>query len=194
MAYTKEQREAKKQEHETLVVKDVTPPSPSNESLENAVEKITPKRIKKKEIPLNTMVPCKSNVYGGLVYVSVKTNERHEWDDYGDVEYIELSELITMKNSQRSFFTKNWILIEDIEILKFLGVEKMYEKAINCESIDQMFHASHAEIKKQINGMSEGMKNTVICRARENIAEGKLDSISTIKLLEELLEAELIEH
>ena len=198
MAYTKEQREKKKAEvgnantHETENIKNID----TNENIisESKEEKIVPKYFVKKDLPLTTMVPCKSNVYGSLVYVSVKTNERHEWDEIGDVEYIELGELITMKNSQKSFFVKNWILIDDIEILDFLGVKKFYEKAIDCKAIDKMFKESAEQITSRISGMTDGMKNTVALRARQKISEGILDSISTIKLLEKLLNVELIEH
>ena len=194
MSYTKAQREAKKKSMEQKNTNTIQTASKEAVDSPTLQKSMVLKQVVKKDIPLTTMVPCASNVFGVLVYISVKTNERHEWSEYGDVEYIELSELVTMKNSQKSFFTKNWILIDDIDILKFLGVEKYYENALNCDEIDRMLLQGPDVIKKKVSGMTSGMKNTVAFRARKLIEEGKLDSINTVKCLEKVLNIELIEE
>lgn len=189
MGYTKAQREAKKLADEAStnhLEADV-----ADKLKENT--KIIPKKVKKANIPLNTIVGCSNGTYGKLMYVSGKTNERHEWDAYGDVEYLELSELVSMKNSQKRFFTENWILIDDIDILKFLGVEKFYEKALNRDEIERLFSLQPEEVTKKIEGMTNGMKNTVAFYAAECIQNGSLDSRKMISALENSLNVELIE-
>ena len=73
---------------------------------------------RKTDIPNTYEIPVKSNVAGGLTYVSRKNKGlEFYWEHTGDVEYIEYSELISMRNTQRKFFENNWIVI--IQQMKF---------------------------------------------------------------------------
>ena len=139
-------------------------------------------------------MPCSNGTYGKLIYVSSRTGETHEWDEYGDTEYLELSELVTMRNSQKRFFTENWIMIDDMDVLQFLGVEKYYEKALNSEEMESLFEADPNELSEKIHGMTDGMKNTVAFYASEKIKDGSLDSRKMISVLENALGVELIEE
>ena len=57
---------------------------------------------RKTDIPNTYEIPVKSNVAGGLTYVSRKNKGlEYYWEHTGDVEYIEYSELISMRNTQR---------------------------------------------------------------------------------------------
>ena len=73
------------------------------------------KKIEHKQLPLDTMVACTNMTSGKLIYISSRQmGFTIEWEHEGDVEYIELGELVTMRNSQRAFFEKNWIAIVSI--------------------------------------------------------------------------------
>ena len=56
------------------------------------------------------------------------------WDAYNSVEYVELAELVAMRNSARRFYEDNWIVLEDtdeytaIQLYEFLKVSKYYDK------------------------------------------------------------------
>lgn len=190
MAYTKAQREAKAK----LAEAANEAISVTKEDKKEADKPIVAKMRVKKELPLNTLVACSNGTYGKLIYISSRTGETHEWDEYGDTEYFELSELVTMRNSQKRFFTENWIMIDDIDVLQFLGVEKYYEKALNSEDMDALFEFSPDEVKEKIQGMTDGMKNTVAFCASERIQNGTLDSRKMITALENALGTELIEE
>ena len=153
---------------------------------------------KKAKIPLDILVPVKSGVQGILVYGSRKTvGYQIEWDSYGAVEYVELGELLSMRNTSRSFYKNNWIFFEDtdeytaVEIYEFLDVTQYYQNTIIGEDIETIFTKSLEDIRKIVSPLSKGVKDTIATKARLMIDSGEFDSINRIQLLEELLDVEL---
>ncbi|POO87876.1 hypothetical protein [Clostridium sp. 3-3] len=152
----------------------------------------------KKKIPLDTMIPVRSGVQGELIYLSKKTvGYQVEWDQYNAVEYVELGELLSMRNTSRSFYKNNWVFFEDtdeytaVEIYDFLDVAQYYENAIVGDDLDKIFVMPLDEIKAVVKPLSRGVKDTLALKARKMIDSGEFDSINKIKLLEKLLDVEL---
>lgn len=198
MAYTKEQREAKKNAEE--VVKEVK--DEVTTETKDVETKPVKEKINIKNIPLNTTVLVKSNCYGQLIYKSKKTGFQIEWDNVSSEQYMSLEELLTMRNTYRKFFEKNWIIIEgftddeysDIsseEILDFLQVKQFYKTLLCPENIDDLFKMKPEEIEKRISNSSAGNKDFIIVRANELIESGELDSLRVINTLEKSLNCEL---
>lgn len=146
------------------------------------------------KIPLDTVVPVVCNVVGGAVYESQKMKGYVvQWDKYGSVEYMELSELVSMRNTARRFFEDNWIVLEDtddftsIQLYNFLKVTKLYENIFTPETIDTVFDMSPSDIIKTISALSKGMKDTIATRAKNKIDAKELDSNNKIEALETAL-------
>ena len=85
-------------------------------------------------IPLDTMVTVVCNTIGGATYISKKASGYIvEWEDFGSEEYMELGELVAMRNTDRRFFEDNWITLEDtdeydaMQLYEFLKVAKYYK-------------------------------------------------------------------
>lgn len=147
-----------------------------------------------KKITGGTLIPCKNGVMGHLIYISTRQmGYQVEWDGFGDVQEIEFSELQTMRGSQRRFFEDNWILIDDAEVLKQLGVDKYYKNHINTENFDTIFTMSPEQIENELTGISEGLKCTIADRAREKVKDGSLDSLSVIKTISRMCNCDLSE-
>ena len=148
----------------------------------------------KKNLDPNMIVTVKNGFHGSLIYKSKRTNERFEWEEFGDEQDMDLQELKNARNSSNTFFANNWFLIDDPEVLEYLGVTEYYKNALNYESFDSLFDESPAEIKNKIALLSNGQKKSVIYRAKELIASGAIDSIKVINALEEALATELIDR
>lgn len=202
---TKEQRELKqteadaqlRSELELKIRKELESEYKNNLSTKENKTTIKATRTKKK-IPLDTMIPCRSGVQGILVYVSKKIiGYSIEWDAYGSVEYLELSELLSMKNTSKSFYVNNWIFFEDteeysaVDIYEFLEVTKYFENAIIGEDLDNIFLKTPKEITKIVSKLSRGIKDTIAAKARILIDAKELDSTNRIEALEEALDVEL---
>jgi hypothetical protein len=149
---------------------------------------------KSKKIPLDTVVPVICNTVGGAIYKSKKmVGYMVEWDEYGSEEFMELSELVAMRNTDRRFFTDNWIVLEDtdeysaFELYDFLKVTKFYENILTPANIDKLFNMDNEAIIKIISGMSKGMKSTIASKVQQKIASGELDSTSKIDAFEDAL-------
>ncbi|WP_143322782.1 hypothetical protein [Clostridium sp. HBUAS56010] len=159
---------------------------------------VTSKIKSKIKIPLDTMIPVRSGVQGELIYLSKKTvGYQVEWDQYNSVEYVELGELLSMRNTNRSFYKNNWIFFDDteeysaVEIYEFLDVVQYYENTIVGDDLDKIFTMSLDEIKATVKPLSRGVKDTLALKTRNMIDSGKFDSMNKIKLLEKLLDVEL---
>lgn len=152
------------------------------------------KKKSKVEIPSNTIIPVKSGVHGILTYSSKKTyGYIVDWDDYGSVEFLEYGELLSMRNTQRSFFENNWIFIEDTEdftaeeIYRALAIDKFYSNIITGNDLDALFVMSPDDIKKTVSILSNGVKQNIAAVAKSKIESGEFDSINRIKALEQSL-------
>ena len=146
------------------------------------------------KIPLDTIVPVVCNVVGGAIYESQKIKGYTVyWDAFGSVEYMELSELVSMRNTSRRFFEDNWIVLGDtdeytaIQLYEFLKVSKLYENVFTPENIDSIFDLDANSIIKTISTLSKGMKATIATRAKEKIDAKELDSNNKIEALETAL-------
>ena len=78
-----------------------------------------------------------------------------------------LGEIVSMKNSQRRFFTDNWIILEDtedysaIELYEFLKVTKFYEHILTPDTIDSNFDMDDSTLIRTLSNLSAGMKATI---------------------------------
>ena len=170
----------------TVEVKESTSPA-------EKVEKKEQYRIKKDFDP-NMIVTVKNGFHGHLVYKSKHTQEKFVWNGFGDEQDMDLKELKNAKNSSKAFFENNWFLIDDPEILEYLGVSKYYEYALNFDSFDKLFTKTPSEIADTISKLSAGQRKSVVYRAKQLIDDGVIDSIKVINTLEEALSTELIER
>ena len=148
----------------------------------------------KKNLDPNMIVTVKNGFQGLLVYKSRRTNEGFVWETFGDEQDMDLQELKNARNSSKTFFENNWFLIDDPEVLEYLGVSQYYKYALNFDSFDGLFNKSPDEISDTISRLSTGQKKSVAYRAKELIANGSIDSIKVINALEESLSIELIDR
>ena len=180
MAYTKAQREAKKTTSRTTTTTS------------------TRKKVAEKEFNPTDLIPVKNGFQGRLIYVSKRQNGVTTiWNDFGDVEYLELAELVSARNTAKSFFRDNHWIIEDPDVLDYLGVSHYYDNSLDLDEIDEVLEmgADQAEDLKQIiKNLPKGQKRTLAYRAKEKINDGEIDSRKIIDALEEVLEVQLIEH
>lgn len=151
--------------------------SDENTKPTKAVNKPTAHRI-----PLDTMVTVVCNTIGGATYISKKASGYIvEWEDFGSEEYMELGELVAMRNTDRRFFEDNWITLEDtdeydaMQLYEFLKVAKYYKNVFTSKNIDELFSYSKDKIIKTVSTLSRGMKETIAVRAKQKLDDDTLD-------------------
>lgn len=147
--------------------------------------------VAKKEIPSDLEVPCVSLVRTGKLVYASKRQLGYEviWKRFMDVQYIELKELMSMRSSESSFFSENWIAIDDSfeykdAVMERLRIKDMYKNMSSTGEFDRLLLLPIAEMVSRVTPMSKTLKESVASYAKDCIQNGSLDSLKRIKALE----------
>lgn len=171
----------------------VDAPATKPEIIEKPIEAVKPVV---KEIDPTQYVTVLNGYQGKLTYKSKKTGELFKWNEFGSEQEMELRELRNAKNTYKKYFEKNWFMFSDefAWVIDYLGVGQYYKNAISIDEFDTIFQKTPDELKKIIEGLSDGQKKAVAFRAKTLIADEVIDSNKVIRTLEEILGVELIER
>ncbi|WP_099467745.1 hypothetical protein [Konateibacter massiliensis] len=178
--------------------------------IENEDIKITtisatsPNAVEKKRLVLSDLdeLVVKSNVFGELIYINDRTGDQFIWENYGEEQTLTAKDIRDMKARQQMFFKEDWVSIIDShsvdmtiytlkDIYDALQVGRYYDENAIAFELDDIFTMNEKEMRETISIMSDTIKRTVVIRANDKIKDGSLDSISKVKLLEEVLNCEL---
>jgi hypothetical protein len=165
-------------------------PIPSSKPTVSAKKKLA--TVKKDD-----QVMVKSCVYGQLTFISRSNGNSVVWNEFGDVAYMSVEDLIDMRNTQRAFFEKNWVIPvgDNAEaVIQSLQLEKYYETFSTFEDFDKIFSYNPEDIPAVMEKLSDSMKETVARRAYALIKDGTLDSVKMIDALEKELGYDLREN
>lgn len=147
-----------------------------------------------KYIPMDATVMVRNATGGKLIYVSKRLNGYEEtWYTFGEEIPMQMSELYSMKNTDRSFFTENWIEVDPL-VLKDLSMEKYYEKAVPIDEINNIFDETPEKITETINNMKSSMKTAFALIAIQKVEAGELTNINVINAIEKALNCSIYEH
>lgn len=159
---------------------------------------VAPVVFEHKELSPDLYVPCVSLVRVGKLVYSSRRQVGYEvvWRGFMDVQYIELKELMSMRSSDVTFFSENWIAIEDSfeykdEVMKKLRITDMYKNISDTGEFSRLLVLPIEQMVSRIAGMSKTIKESVASYAKECIANGDLDSLKRIKALEDALGTKL---
>lgn len=163
-----------------------------NTQAEQQVEvKETPQRNVRAQIDRNTEVPVRSATRNSLLYISKKTHERVEWGEIGDVQFMTVDELMSMKSSQRRFLDEAWVIIDDEAVVEYLGLTKLYDKLFDIGDVDSILDLPAYELEQKLQMLPKGYKKAVAGLARDRIANDEMDSIKKVNLVEKYLDVDL---
>lgn len=174
------------------VAQEVTQAATTAETADNGNG--TKYNVKQRRLTPHTIVTVRNGFAGVLVYRSRHTGEKFKWDGYGSEQYMELQELRNAKGSSKAFFENGWFLIDDDDVIEYLGLQSVYKNALKYDDIDALFGLKPNEIESKIKAAPDGQKVSIAHRARQLISDGKIDSIRVITTLEKCLGVELIER
>lgn len=146
----------------------------------------------RKTLDPNMYVPVRNGFHGVLVYADKYTGEHYRWDEFGDVIDMTVSTLQKVRSSQRRFFSENWFLIDDPEVIDALGVSEYYKNALTLDEFDELFTLDVDAAKERVCLLSDGQKRGVAYSAKQKIESGELSDLNMIRMLEDVLDTELI--
>ena len=136
------------------------------------------------------LIPCKSVVYGELVYVG-RNGSMYEWSGYGDICEVDYSDLLSMKTGQQKFLKEPWLIILDDELAAQWKLSDMNEIFNDIGDIEDLINSGASKVKKSLMNAPQGYKELVKKTAARMLREGYLDSIATVRVIDDILGSNL---
>jgi hypothetical protein len=166
--------------------------TPKKDVLDEVVE-VEEKPVKKKRtIERDEVVACRNLTSGKLIYISKKTGLETVWSVYGDEEYLEVGELLTMRSSQPKFLKNPWLIIDDEDVVEYLGLKSIYDSILPVDELDNFFNCSVNEARDILPKLPKGLRDLLAEKARQGIQDGNLNNLQLIRLLEQELKLDLL--
>lgn len=162
---------------------------------ETTEEKVTTKPRKRVQVSRDLEVAFINFTSGGFIYIDPKTQNRYEMESYGDMDYITVGELLTMKNSNKSILDKFWILLVDVlsddveleDVLKYLQLDKKYEDFLTPDEVDNLILKSNTgKFENIINKSDKNLSERIVERAILLFREGKFNDYSKMEVIKKV--------
>jgi hypothetical protein len=176
----------------------VTETIKENIKVETIQEQKKPKVIQatpKWEPDLHRMICVKNIAKGKLVYKSKRQmGYVLEWEKTDDENYMELVELVNLKNTDKRIIEEPWIKInepDEVEILKYLGIYKYYEKILDIDNIQSVLQLSPDRFERKFKNLPDSFKEAIAERAAKMIKSGELDSLKIKNIIEKDMDIDL---
>lgn len=149
-------------------------------------------------------IKVKSGFYGVLHFRNPRSGETFIWEHMGDIQFLSMNDLKTMKAQDVGYFKNQWIVIVGVsedsnckatsaDICKVLAVDGYYKNFIDPASFNAACNWEDGEIAERVTMLSEGAKQNLIVALNGFIKDGTLDSRRKIKAFEKALECDLQE-
>lgn len=130
-----------------------------------------PKRQKQVEVKMDDLVPCRNISNGTLHFKSTRTGATYLWQGFNDVDMVPVSELVNMKASAGRILTEPWLIVEDDDVVKYLGLDNVYERMIPPEEVNAFFRLSVDEMKQKLDRVPKGTKVLIAEKASTIVAD-----------------------
>ncbi len=168
---------------------------------ETKTTKKTPKTVALHD---GVSVKVRSGFYGKLYFKNPRSGEPFAWSGAGDVQFMTVGDLKTMKAQCPGYFRNNWLIIlgcadgeectaNAAEICKYLAIDHYYKDYIDPASFTSVCEWSEAEIAERVPMLAEGAKQNLTVALKGFIENGTLDSRRKIKAFEKALGCNLLE-
>ena len=134
-------------------------------------------------------IAVRSITFGGLTWISPRTNAHYRWNEIGAVEYIPFGELITMNNTKRQFLFNPLVIVQDERVVKYFRLQPVYEKVAQINSLEKIFNSGNrTEVEKVLRTILDvNMRDVAISRIRAMRKNGTLTNIDVIHTIEKIL-------
>ena len=155
------------------------------------VKETTAKVVERINYQTTDLIPCKSVRYGTLQHVSKKSGNLYEWSDYGDIVDVEYGDLMALKARKSKFIFAPWFIILDDQLAEDWKLTDIYSYFEDFDDVEEFLQSGSVTIRKKLPNAPQGYKDLVTYTAGNMLRNGSLDSIATIKAVDEILHKNL---
>lgn len=154
-------------------------------------ETTTPTTQERRKFAPDDMITCRSVCYGELLYPAKKSGLVYRFAGYGDETEIEFADLQALRSTRSGYLHKPYFVIEDEELLEQWPDMKKVADSIAQIDGERFFNLPPQQFRKALTEMPMGFRDTMRNMANAKINDGSLDSLSKIKILDEVLGTDL---
>lgn len=141
----------------------------------------------------DALIRCVSITSGELIMVGEKTKTVYRWADNGDDQDVEYQDLIYATRGKSGFVFKPRFIIDNEEFLnQNPAVREKYETMYTFNDLQEVLALDPQSMKQTILSLPEGAKDSIKSMAATMIANGTLDSVTKIKILDEIFDTQLM--
>ena len=156
------------------------------------IEEVPVVKIQEKRVYQSSdLISCKSVRYGTLQHVSKKSGNMYEWSDYGDIVEVEYGDLMALKARKSKFIFAPWFIILDGQLAEEWKLTDIYSYFEDFDDIEEFLQSGAMTIRRKLPNAPQGYKDLVTYTAGNMLRNGTLDSIATIKAVDEILHKNL---
>lgn len=161
--------------------------------VENVESATKTKKAAAKKFGPSDPIPCRSTCFGELILEGYKTKLMYTWANAGDVTEVEYQDLQALQSRKSRFLTDPLFVIEDDDLVTQWSsmLKPIYDK-MDETNLEEIMKLPLNKFKAKIKSSPDGVKNSIKRMAASKINSGELDSISKIKVIDELLGTDLI--
>lgn len=131
------------------------------------------------------LVLCMSGVNGTLNFVSPLSGFRATTSAFGQTLKVPYKDLVYVHNVATKAFTEGQIIVLNKAVQEEFGLTDVYKSVITPKNIKTVLNFNADKLSQFISNMPKGMKATLYDEARGMYRTGKIDSVHTIKVLED---------
>lgn len=139
------------------------------------------------------MIMCRSVTHGELIFLGRKSGLQYSWSNIGDETPVEYQDLQAAYSIKSRFLTDPLFVIEDDALVKKWGnmLQSVYD-GLDSGDAEQLLQLPPDALRKALTTASNGMRKSVMSLAAEKIINNELDSLSRIRVIDDVLGTELI--
>lgn len=144
----------------------------------------------KKTFTDSDYILCHSVWFGGL-NITCQSGNTYEFSKYDAECEINYRDLVTLirKHSDHIFAPR--IVIDDEDFLEdFPNVRNVYKKMYTANDLMAIVNLPNSQMKSEIEKLPKESKNTLCKMIGTEIAKGRIDSISKVRVLSEIFDSD----
>lgn len=142
--------------------------------------------VEKKVFGNEDLIKCRSIITGKQVIKGAKSGEIYRFTGLNDVIEIEYRDLISAIRARKNYIFEPRIIVEDDDFVQQNPTLKdIYNKMYTVKDIEELLSYDAPTIEDTLNTLPNSTQETVLSIAASMVKDGRLDSVSKIRVLDE---------
>lgn len=165
-----------------------------NKTTEKVVEKETVKTTTNKDTKTikDTDVFKVKSLVPNVHYTCPKTQDYYIWAEIGDEEELTYAQIKTLKNRHIGYFSKQWLIVNDKEVMKKLGLDKYFNNKFSSKDFALLYGDDVDAVERKIATIQDDQVDGFRKKVIDGVKSGNIANVKIIRLLEKVLDVDLM--